>query len=68
MELTIMKNIVFFDPLKITDMDPKELFMVFVFLLNNNTPINGPQIADSNRSKLIGQTLEKEQLLLFKTH
>ena len=59
MEVSILKNIASFDPNKVTDMDPKELFMVFVFLLNNNTPINGPQNADSNRSKLIGQALEK---------
>ncbi|GAB1223813.1 hypothetical protein ENUP19_0162G0001 [Entamoeba nuttalli] len=58
-ETSILKNLANFDGSKIVDLEAKELFMVFVFLLNNNTSINGPQIADSGRSKLIGQALEK---------
>ncbi|EMD43043.1 Hypothetical protein EHI5A_169700 [Entamoeba histolytica KU27] len=58
-ELTLLKNIANFDPTKITGIEPVELFMIHVFLLNNNMPPSGPQFAEASRSKLIIQALEK---------
>ncbi|ELP89556.1 hypothetical protein EIN_524910, partial [Entamoeba invadens IP1] len=59
MELSLLKNLSNFDGTKITGIDPTELFMVYVFLFNNNVSPSGLLFEKDIRSKLITKALEK---------